>query len=591
MAYCYRGRILIALLAIGGMTVGASPSQPLLVAAAKGGDRVAVQALLAKHVDLNASSLDGTTALHWAVHREDMTLVDELLKAGARVDVPNEYGIMPVMIAAENGNAAILERLLRAGADPNTIARGGETLLMSAARNGNPTGVTVLLTAGANPNARETTREQTALMWAAARGNTAAVKLLIRAGADIQARSSEIKAFHQSTYVYGRAHADSGERLPMFTPLLFAVMDGHIEAARALLDAGANVDDTAPDGTTALHIACINAHWELAGMLVERGADPNRQSAGGAALHHIAHTRSGKVMVRSGGSPPPPSTGSMTAMDLVKVLIAHGADVNARVMKPKPPAYGQGTRMQQVGATPLLMSTSPADPEYAQILLANGADPTLTLFNKTNFLMAAAGLGLGGLLGDDDEAFALVKVAIDLGFDVNAQNDDGDTALHGATFRAYNPLVQYLVDHGARLDVKNNIGWTPLMEARWTGRSLLNTRPETEKLLRTLYEAQGLPLIVPTREQAIQTLVYGRGGPVINCPAGVTVQSADGKPTRIDYEDATARDRLKRTQKLEATCLPASGSVFPVGKTIVTCSTVDYTNRKDSCTVIMRVLP
>src|SRR5258706_1836713 len=305
-------------------------------------------------------------------------------------------------MAAEIGNAAIVERLIKAGADANKALPGGETPLMTAARAGDVNVVKLLLAHGADANAKESTRDQTACMWPAAQGNTDVAKTRIEVGGDVKARSTEMKASHAQGFVWGRKNIDINERLQMFTAFLFAVRGGHVDAARLLLDAGSDVNDKGPDGTSALHIASINAHWALASMLVDRGADPNAESPGGTALHQIASVRSAKTLVKAGGIPPPVVTGTMTAMDLVMNLVAHGANVNARITKPQKTNYGTrpGT---QVGLTPLLLATIPADPEYMRVLLASGADAKLMTNNHTNFLMMSAGLGLNALLGDDED--------------------------------------------------------------------------------------------------------------------------------------------------------------------------------------------
>ena len=572
--------------AVGGNTETTSA----LIDAVNRGDAATVQKLIAQRVDVNAPATDGSTALHWAVYRNNLALVDRLLDAGADPTLATKFGMRPLALAAENGNAALIERLVKAGADSNRASLGGETALMTAARGADASVLKVLLANGADPNAREKTRDQTPLMWAAAEGNTAAIKVLLEAGADVSARSSELKAFHENDFVAGRLNDNLSERLPMFTPLQFAVRGGHIEATRMLLDAGANVNDPAPNGALPLHIAILNAHWELAAFLVDRGADVDAEAPGGRPLHQIASVRAAKVLVRAGGLPPPEPTGKMTAMQLAKKLIELGANVNARITKPLGQTYGTrpGT---QVGLTPLLLTVIPADPEYMRVLLDGGADPTLMTNNRTNFLMMAGGVGLNANLGEDEEALAIVKTAVEeTGLDINAQNQDGDTALHGAAFRGYNPIVEYLAEQGARLDIKNNIGWTPLMEAQWNARGLFNTRPETAKLLRELYEARNLPIELPTREEAIETLVNSKGGPVISCPDAVTVKSPNGGATVINYPEATATDR-RRYGRLETVCTPGTGSVFPIGTTTVTCTSTDQNGRKDACAVLMKVEP
>jgi ankyrin repeat protein len=576
------------LLAAAGMAAGGGGVP--LIDAVKSADGSAVGQLLAKHADVNATDSEGATALHWAVYRNDLKTVDQLMQAGANPSTRNKFGMFPLSMAAESGNAAIVQRLIKGGADPNTMLRGGETPLMTAARTGNLEAVKALVRHGADVNAKESTRDQTALMWAAAQGRAPIVRFLVDAGADVHARSTELKPFHQDEYIEGRAGADSKDRLPMFTPFLFAVRGGYIEAANALLDAGANVNDVGPDKTPALHIAIINAHWQLAAALVDRGADVKVESPGGTALHQLARARGGKYMWKTpSGLPMPEATGSITAIQLAKTLLAHGADPNARITKLSNSNTERAGR-QTSGLTPLMMAQIPADPELAGVLLAAGADPKLATNNHTNIVMMAAGLGLNLLFGDDEEALANLKMAVDGGLDVNAQNDDGDTALHGAAFRNSIPILQFLVEHGAKLDTKNNVGWTPLMEAHWTARGLFNTRPEAEAFLRKAYEAQGLPQIVTSREEALEKLHDSKGGPIINCPEGITVQSKEGQPTVISYPPATATTR-RRYGKLETVCTPPTGSAFPVGATTVSCTAKDDNGRSDSCTVLMRVLP
>ncbi len=572
------------------LTLAAGPNdRPPLIQAVKDGDQAATKLLMQRKVDVNAAEADGSTALHWAAYANDLATVDALLKAGASVKATNKFGVSPLAVAAEAGNASLVERFLKAGADPNTTQFGSETVLMTAARTGTADVLRLLLAAGAAPNAKETTHGQTALMWAAAGGHTAAIKVLIEAGAEVKARSSELKAAHENKYVFGRKDADSGEKLPMFTPIMFTALRGHIDAARALLDAGANVNDAGPDGTPLLHIATLNGNWEYAARLLEWGADPKVESNGGTALHHISHVRAAKVLVKTGGIPGPVEGGSMSSLELAKRLVAAGADVNARITKPGEKIYGTraGTR---TGMTPLMLATMPADPQYLRTLLALGADPKMKTNNRTTVLMMAAGLELNSLLGDDEEALEILHILTDLGLDVNDQNDVGDAALHGAAFRDSNAVIEFLVSKGAKLDVKNSIGWTPLMEAAWTGRGLFNTRPGAEKLFRSLYEKAGLPIVVPTRDEAIEKLVDSKGGPIISCPDAVTVKAAGPQGAVINYPEATATSR-RRYGTLKTTCTPGTGATFPIGNTVVTCTATDQNNRTDSCALIMKVEP
>ncbi len=584
----------VAVTALASLSIGAASSATLIDAVREGDDK-SVAALIQQRADVNVTAPDGSTPLMWAVHRGDLAIVDRLLRAGAKVGAANTFGMVPLAMAAESGSAVLVDRLLKAEADANARLPGGETVLMTAARTGNAEAVRALLARGADVNAKEHTRDQTALMWAATHGRTAAVKVLIEAGANVTARSTELKSFHLNTYIAGRKDADTSARLPMFTALLFAARRGHLETARALLDAGADVNDAGPDGTPALHIAIINGNWELAAMLLERGADAKAESPGGTGLHHIARVRAGKFLMKNPtGLPMPESNGTLSAMALAKLLLARGADPNARISKL---LASRAERGGQAGLTPLMMAQIPADPELMRVLIAGGADPKLTSTNGTTVLMMAAGLGLNALLGDDEEAFENVKLAIELGVDVNAKNEERDTALHGAAFRNYLPILQYLVERGSMLDPKNTIGWTPLMEARWTARGLLNTRPEAEAYLRGQYEARGLSPIVPTREEAIERLFDSKGGPLITCPEAGTAKAASGEGAIINYPLATAMNRVmgfgsvRQARSLPVTCTPPSGTVFPIGATTVVCTATDDYGRSDACAVLMKVLP
>src|SRR5207249_9768 len=169
-----------------------------------------------------------------------------------------------------------------------------------------------------------------------------------------------------------------------YTAFLFAVRSGRIEAVRALLDAGARIDETAPDGTNALVIAAVNAHWELGALLLDRGADPNAAAQGWTPLHQVARTRTLNI----GQFPYPVPTGRLTGLDLARKLIERGANVNARMTKEIVDGYRN--RFNRVGATPLLLAAKGADVEMIRLLAANGADHRLANVQNTTPLMAAA---------------------------------------------------------------------------------------------------------------------------------------------------------------------------------------------------------
>jgi ankyrin repeat protein len=445
-----------------------------LVDAVKRGDASAVRSLIQAKADGNSAEADGTTALHWAVRRADVATVDLLLEAGAKAGSANRYGITPLYLACINGDPVIVNRLLDSGADPNTALPDGETVLMTASRTGNVAVIKALLARGANVRTRERRKGQDALMWAAAENNDAAITALVEAGAERDARST------------------SGS----FTPFLFAVRGGHIEASRALLDAGVDVNQRLADGTSALVLAVMNAHYELAGQLLTRGANPNADEQGWTALHQIAWSRRHNAGFNLPG---PVQTGSLDSLDLVRRLVQRGANVNARMTKE--PRDGNRNMLNRIGSTPFLMAAKNDDVPLMRALIEVGADPSLTTNRGTTALMVAAGVGIwapGENPGTHEEAVAAMKLALEAGGGrVNDVDLDGETALHGAVYRGGNvAAIQFLIDQGAKLDVRNAKGWTPLTAAdgvEYTP-AVLKRYPEAAALLRKAMREQGLPI-------------------------------------------------------------------------------------------------
>ncbi|HUF74544.1 MAG TPA: ankyrin repeat domain-containing protein [Gammaproteobacteria bacterium] len=453
--------------------------EPLLEAV-RAGDSVAVRRLLEDAAfDANVAEADGTSVLHYAVERNDAELVDRLLDAGANADARNRYGVSPLYIAALNGNAGIVSILLDHGVDPNTALPEGETVLMTAARSGDVATIDVLARAGADPDAREDWKGQTALMWAAAENNAPAIRRLLEAGADRDATSAD------------------GE----FTAIKFAVRAGAIDATRALLDAGADVDATMTNGTSLLVLAVTNAHYELAGVLLERGADPNADAQGWTALHQIAWSRRWNMGFNLPG---PAQTGGLDSLELVRRLVAYGADIDAR--QKEEPRDGNRNKLDRIGATAFLLAAKSCDLPLMRVLLDEGADPSITTENDTTALMAAAGVGIwapGENPGTHEEALAAVRLAYEVGGgDVNAVNSQGDTALHGAVYRGGAiPVIEFLVGRGAKLDAVNEFGWMPVTAAdglEYTP-AVLKRYPEAAALLRRLMAEQGLPVPASTQ--------------------------------------------------------------------------------------------
>lgn len=431
-------------------------------------DRDAARALLAQGVDVNAPQIDGMTALHWAVYRDQTDMVEWLLAAGADPTVENRYGVTPLSLACTNGNSVVVEKLLEAGADPNAALPSGETALMTAARTGKLKPLQALLNRDAAVDAQEK-NGQTALMWAAAEGHVEVVDALLAAGADF------------------RTSLASG-----FTPLFFAVREGRTEVVQRLLQAGEDVNQTmhpkrsfarAPEkGMSPLCLAVENGHFELALQLVDAGANPNGQQSGFTPLHRITWVRKPNSGDDAAGDPAPIGSGTVTSLEFVRELVAGGADPNARL---KRGSAGQG-RLNLTAATPFLMAAKTADVPLLQLLVELGGDPLLANADGSTPLMAAAGLGTLAPTeeaGTEPEAVEAVKLILQLGGDLNTVDRNGETAMHGAAYKSLPRIVQLLADCGADIQIwnrQNRYGWTPLLIAE--GYRPGNFKPSAETI-------------------------------------------------------------------------------------------------------------
>jgi ankyrin repeat protein len=474
------GTVLALLLWLAGSAAAASES-PLIEAVQKQ-DVQRVRTLLQQGTDVNQAEFDGSTALHWAAYVDDPDIMDVLLKAGAKVNLANQFGITPLMQACDSRDPKIVDLLLNAGADANARAEGGETPVMRAARVGNPEVMKLLLAHGGDPKAKEPSQDQTALMWAISQRHPDVAQLLVENGADVRART-KIPAGQRTGMADGgegnRAYASAAVLSKPgngngVTPLLFAARVGDLESARILLQAGADVNETGNDGLSALTVATVRANVPLAKYLLERGANPNLDGAGYTALHWAAGTWESELTVRSITVHRPGVWETAAGLrdgklELVRALLAHGADPNAR-MRTGPFRLGttkSPDRPELEGATPLILAAMAGDAAVMQALVEAGADPQLkTLLNGT-VLMAAAGMGhvQGEDLIKDSNALEAAKLAVQLGVDAKATDSAGNTALHYAAYMRHDPVVQFLVDQGSPLEARNKFGETPLWAA------------------------------------------------------------------------------------------------------------------------------
>jgi len=438
-----------------------------VVTAAQSRDNKAIRSLVKERANVNAAQADGATALAWAAYYNDVKMADLLIAAGADVNAANEYGITPLWLACTNGSGPMVAKLLKGRADANRAQWSGATPLMMCARTGSPDAVKSLLARKAEVNAAETKHGQTALMWAAAESHPQIVELLIEAGADVNASTK------------------GGT-----TALMFAAQQGDIESARLLLAAGAEINVATNSqatwvGDTPLLLAAASGHEAMAIFLLEEGADPDAADEFGfTALHFSMIESLQKVTgVRSGVNHADLWDSYLfrdNMVNLVEALLAHGANPNARISK-----YGGGNKLlstrlndpakysvHEVGATPFFLAAQSHDTKIMRMLVKAGADPRLATVGETTPLIVATGLirqrDLGAMpytAEQADQALEAVKLCVELGADVNAANDVGLTALHGAAYSGLDEVIRFLVEHGANVNAKDATGQTPLHKA------------------------------------------------------------------------------------------------------------------------------
>ena len=466
-------RFLALLLTLLALPAAAGGSR--LIESARTGDLSGLDSLLNGSADVNLREADGTTALHWAAHRMDHELAARLLEAGADPGLANDYGVTPLWLACTNRDTAMVEALLQAGADADAALWSGETVLMNCARTGAADAVAALLEAGADPNAAEGKAGQTALMWAAAGGHADATGFLLDRGAGATAKTK------------------GG-----FTPLLFAARAGDVDTARLLVEAGADPDEATPEHGNTLVVASAGGHEALALYLLAAGASPHRADENGiTALHHAM--RNGLTALNGVRYDPVYRVRPPNMPDLARALLEAGADPNAQIKKSR--RLGpDGSPFEMEGATPLMLAAVSADSGMMRLLEDYEADPSITAAGGITPLMAAARAactgscafqGGGNMAASEEEvrrSLQAVIAAVEMGVDVNARNGDGQTAMHMAAFTGADAVVQYLADHGAEVNVRDNYGETPWTMASGISpviryRGLYGTHESTAALL------------------------------------------------------------------------------------------------------------
>ncbi len=554
--------------------LGAPPS-PVADAAAKG-DATALKTLIQQKADVNGTQPDGATALQWAAYKNDLVMADLLLGAGADPKKPNRDGATPLSLASINGSAPMIEKLLKAGADPNEKHPKGETPLMFASRNGNVDAIKVLLDAKADVNAKETVRGTTALMWASEQGHPTAIKLLLANGANVAAVSDTdtkgnraylaptVQARLISTQGAGglgggrgaapparapRAprpaatpgNGDAGEEDVVaaadaqaaqfsfgrqadkdgggMTPLVIAARENCLECVKALLEGGADVNQTTHYGWSALLTATKNGFYQEGKYLLDQGANPNLQNKGGWSPLYLATDNRN---IEGGDYPVRPA--DMDHLDFIKLLVDKGANVNARVcgaQSTPEKCVGDSTEtrtnftmqwLYEDGATPFLRAAQSSDTELLKLLLAHGADPKIATANNVTALAVASGIGwVEGVTYEwsHEQNLETVKMCLDAGIDPNAADTEGRRALHGAAHKGRNDVIKILVDHGAALDAHDKgsrdtvngamkgMTWVPLHYSQGLVRVGVQSaipHPETAAYIKGLMKEKGLTI-------------------------------------------------------------------------------------------------
>ncbi len=486
-----------------------------LAEAVRSGQRAEVLKMIAEQpASLNTPEADGSTALLWAAHLNDLELAQQLLRAGANPNVQNKLKSTPLAEAAFNANAEMIRALLDAGANPDTAGPDGQTPLMLVARTADVAGAKALLDKGADPNATEDQQQQTALMWAAASSQGPMVRLLLESGAKADTASvTDLMTPLVSKEPRAQPRPPGG-----MTAMLFSVREGCLECVQALLDHGSKVDLPDPEGTTPLLLSLFNAHFDVAKYLIEHGADVNRWDWWGRTPLYLAIDYN---TLPHGGRPDQPTLDKTLPIDIARMLLDRGANPNPQ-LKLFPPYRATGAdrgadSMLTIGATPLLRAAKAQDAEALKLLLDHGAIVDLPNSQGMTPVVAATGTGssdidtrgtyrAGGAPDNEDRALASLDILLAHGASVTDRVGRQQQApLHGAAQWGWNRVIQYLLDKGADVNVEDSRGLTPVDYALGKasfGRGSFSVREETAEFLMAKGGHAGTPVQAPA----------GRGG-------------------------------------------------------------------------------
>jgi ankyrin repeat protein len=404
--------------------------------------------------DVNRRNADGSTPLQWAVYNGDVAEARRLLRAGANVSLANNYGATPMSLAAEVGNTEVLKVLLEAGANADSPNADGQTALMAVARTGKVDAARLLLDHGATVDAKEKFGGQTALMWASARRHPEMMQLLISKGADVNAASIN-RDYQRHVTAEGRPkNLDSGG----LTPLLYAARENCMACVEVLLKNQVDVNLPDPDGVSPLHLAIVNANWDLARALILAGADVNLWNIFGEAPLFTAVDLRSRI---DGGRASIDAPNKTSGLAIVTLLLERGADPNMQLFfKPANTRSAINTR----GATPLIRAANNADLEVVKVLLAHGADATIPTADRQTPIHAV----LSGR-APEPQALELIRLLQNAGTDVNVvalinhrEEIRGGTALHYAVRKRYKEVIKLLASYSIDMNAVDQDGLTAL---------------------------------------------------------------------------------------------------------------------------------
>ena len=406
--------------------------------------------------DVNRRNPDGSTPLQWAVFKGDVAEARRLLRAGADVSLANNYGATPMSLAAEVGNTDMLKLLLEVGADADSPNPDGQTALQAVARTGNVEAAQLLLSRGATVDAREKWGGQTALMWASARRHPEMMQLLISKGADVNARSID-RDYQRHVTAEGRPKSlDSGG----LTPLLYAARENCGACVDVLLKNKVDIDLPDPDGVSPLLVAIMNANWDLAKQLIEAGADVNQWDIYGEAPLITAVDLRSRI---DGGRASIDPMNTTRGLAIVNLLLERGADPNMQLFFKPANVRGGGTTFTR-GATPLIRAATNGDLEVVKILIAHGADATVYMADRQTPIHAA----IAGR-ATEPQALELIKVLQTAGTDVNVvalvnhpEEIRGGTALHYAVRKRYKDVIKLLASFSIDMNAVDQDGLSAL---------------------------------------------------------------------------------------------------------------------------------